>query len=324
MNSMDQQVVVQLNQWLKAGKQCWLCTIIKTFGSSPRPIGSLLVCNEDGQYNGSLSGGCVEDDLRESIFKGELAKDKPERIKYGVAVEDVIRLGLPCGGTLEVVVEPVNPDQVELYETLATKISAREHITRVVDISSGETHLQAASEFMPLQLEDVILRHTYGPSFQLLLIGAVQVAYYLAEMAQALDYHVAICDPRAELLENFTLENLALKNIELVNAMPDDWLRSKTIDKHTAVIALCHDPRIDDMALMEVLHEDAFYIGAMGSENTSEKRRERLEMLDVTAEQIENLHAPVGLDIGSKTPPEIAIAILAELTQLRAHQHKNG
>ncbi|MDT8399914.1 MAG: XdhC family protein [Pseudomonadales bacterium] len=319
MNSMDQQVLSQLSQWLEAGRQCWLCTIISTFGSSPRPVGSLLACNEDGQYCGSLSGGCVEDDLRDSIFQGKLAKDKPERITYGVAVEDVLRLGLPCGGTLEVVVEPVKPARLALYQELATRIGRRELLTRSVNIDTGETRLETAPVFVPLSLDQNILRHTYGPSFQLLLIGAVQVAFYLAEMAQALDYHVSICDPRVELVEN-----AAVKQVEVVAAMPDDWLRGKIIDQHTAVIALCHDPRIDDMALMEVLHEDAFYIGAMGSEKTSRARRERLQLLDVTPAQLARLHAPVGLDIGSKTPPEIAIAILAELTQLRARRHADA
>jgi xanthine dehydrogenase accessory factor len=320
MNSLDQQVLVQLSDWLEAGKQCWLCTIISTFGSSPRPIGSLLACNEDGLYCGSLSGGCVEDDLRESINNRELATSKPEKIKYGVTVEDVQRLGLPCGGTLEVVVEPVMPDQHALYKSLAEKISARGLIRREVNLDTGETTLEAAEKFKPLEINNNILRHTYGPSFQLLLIGAVQVAYYLANMAQALDYQVEVCDPRAELVDNSPIDNAPV-----INAMPDDWLREKSLDQQTAVIALCHDPRIDDMALMEALQDtDAFYIGAMGSERTSVQRRERLAMLDISETQIEKLHAPVGLSIGSKTPPEIAIAILAELTSLRAQARKDA
>jgi len=125
MNSLDHQVVVQLSKWLATGKQCWLCTIISTFGSSPRPVGSLLACNEDGLYVGSLSGGCVEDDLRESINRRELATEKPEKIKYGVTVEDVQRLGLPCGGTLEVVIEPIRPESQALYDALADNITAR-------------------------------------------------------------------------------------------------------------------------------------------------------------------------------------------------------
>ncbi len=318
MNSLDQQVVVQLSQWLQAGKQCWLCTIISTFGSSPRPVGSLLACNEDGLYVGSLSGGCVEDDLRESINKRELATEKPEKIKYGVTVEDVQRLGLPCGGTLEVVIEPIRPQSHPLYDTLADNISARKLVTRVVDLDSGETTLESTDKFEPLSITGSVLRHTYGPSFQLLLIGAVQVAYYLANMARALDYQVEVCDPRKELVEHSPIDNAPL-----VNAMPDDWLRTKKLDAQTAVIALCHDPRIDDMALMEALQESgAFYIGAMGSARTSAARRKRLLQLDITQQQIDRLHAPVGLDIGSKTPPEIAIAILAELTSLRAKVRK--
>ncbi len=318
MNSLDQQVVVQLSEWLQAGKQCWLCTIISTFGSSPRPVGSLLACNEDGLYVGSLSGGCVEDDLRESINNRELATKKPEKIKYGVTVEDVQRLGLPCGGTLEVVIEPISPKSHSLYETLADKITARRLVTRVVDLDSGETSLESTDSFEPLTITGKVLRHTYGPSFQLLLIGAVQVAYYLANMSQALDYRVEVCDPRKELVEHSPIDNAPV-----VNAMPDDWLRTKTLDAQTAVIALCHDPRIDDMALMEALQEaGAFYVGAMGSSRTSAARRQRLLQLDISQEQIDRLHAPVGLDIGSKTPPEIAIAILAELTNLRAKARK--
>lgn len=318
MNSLDQQVVTQLADWLDAGKQCWLCTIINTFGSSPRPVGSLLACNEDGLFCGSLSGGCVEDDLRESINNRELATEKPEKIKYGVTVEDVLRLGLPCGGTLEVVVEPILPEQHALYRSLSEKIMNRQLVTRTVNMESGEVSLKDADNFEPLSLDGNILCHTYGPSFRLLLIGAVQVAYYLANMASALDYQVEICDPRKELVENTNIDSAPV-----INAMPDDWLREKNLDQQTAVIALCHDPRIDDMALMEALQQsDAFYIGAMGSERTSSQRRDRLAQLDITEAQIDILHAPVGLSIGSKTPPEIAIAILAELTSLRAAVRK--
>lgn len=313
MNSLDQQVLDQLALWLEAGTRCWLCTITETFGSSPRPTGSLLVCNEDGLHCGSLSGGCVEDNLRESLFKGELATDKPAHLRYGVAVEDVLRLGLPCGGSMQVLVEPISPSQAPLYRALAARVARRELVQREVDIDTGAVSVHDVARFHPLELRNGKLLHTYGPSFQLLLIGAVQVAWYLADMAQALDYEVEICDPRKELVENSPPVKA-----RLTVAMPDDWLRDKVIDQHTAVIALCHDPRIDDMALLEALGRDAFYIGAMGSERTSSKRRERLLSLDITQEQIDRLHAPVGLPLGSKTPPEIAIAILAELTQLRA------
>jgi xanthine dehydrogenase accessory factor len=318
MNSLDQQVLSQLSQWLEAGKQCWLCTITETFGSSPRPVGSLLACNKDGLYCGSLSGGCVEDNLRESIFRGELAHDKPAHIRYGVAVEDVLKLGLPCGGSLEVFVEPVSPASAPLYRTLAESVAKRELIARKVEISTGATSLFTVDRHAPLMVADGMMVHTYGPSFQLLLIGAVQVAWYLASMAHTLDYEVEICDPRDELVSN-----APPTQAKVVAMMPDDWLRTKHLDQQTAIIALCHDPRIDDMALMEALPSNAFYVGAMGSERTSRDRRSRLGQLDLGEEQIARLHAPVGLSIGSKTPPEIAIAILAELTSLRAGPRKN-
>lgn len=313
MYSLDQQVLAQLAAWLEAGRNCWLCTITETFGSSPRPAGSLLVCNEDGLYCGSLSGGCVEDNLRESILKGELANKRPERIRYGVAVEDVLRLGLPCGGSLEVIIEPIAPASAAFYRQLADKVQQRILVKRSVDLLTGAVSLQEVGSFMPLTNNTTTLEQVYGPSFQLLLVGAVQVAWYLADMALALDYQVEICDPRAELVAN-----APSTRARLVTAMPDDWLRAKVIDQSTAVIALCHDPRIDDMALMEVLPRDAFYVGAMGSERTSAKRRERLLQLDLGAADLDKLHAPVGLPLGSKTPPEIAIAIMAELTRLRA------
>lgn len=313
MNSMDQQVLAQLSAWLQAGRHCWLCTIIETFGSSPRPVGSLLACNEDGLHCGSLSGGCVEDNLRESILKGELAKHKPERIRYGVTVEDVLRLGLPCGGSMEVVVEPIPPAQASVYHELALRIMTRNLVRRTVNLDNGAASLQEVDSYEHLSCTADTLEHTYGPSFQLLLIGAVQVAWYLADMAQALDYEVEICDPRAELVAN-----VPISDIKVTTAMPDDWLRGKTLDQSTAVIALCHDPRIDDMALLEALPADVFYVGAMGSERTSKQRAQRLLDLDITPADLARLHAPVGLQLGSKTPPEIAIAILAELTQLRS------
>jgi xanthine dehydrogenase accessory factor len=314
MNSLDQQVLCQLSDWLDAGKQCWLCTIIQTFGSSPRPSGSLLACCEDGLYCGSLSGGCVEDNLRESIIRGELARTLPEQLRYGVSVDDVLRLGLPCGGSLEVLIEPINPSQKDIYAELAAAIESRQLITREVDKKTGEVRLIPASHFQPLENTAEKLKQTYGPAFRLLIVGAVQVAWYLADMAACLDYEVHICDPRQELIDN----SPSIKATSIKAAMPDDWIREMKPDKQTAIIALCHDPRIDDMALLEALPSKSFYIGAMGSVRTSAARRERLKALNLNPEDVEKLHAPVGLTIGSKTPPEIAIAILAELTQLRA------
>ncbi len=324
MENADQQVLSQLGTWVASGQMSWLCTVVKTWGSSPRPIGSLLCCNDEGHIAGSLSGGCIEEDLLEKLQKGELAKVKPEVLIYGVTQEETERLGLPCGGQLHVVIEPF-PDQRHLPELkqITKRLQSRECIERKVDIATGTMTVENKDRFKHLEFvgdfdntevaNEKFMVQTYGPRYQLFLIGAGQVSMYLAEMAQALDYHVVVCDPRAHLIEQW-----AVDGVQLVNDMPDDAIRNLANDSFTAIIALTHDPRIDDMGLMEALKTEAFFIGAMGSTRTSAKRRERLLQLDLSEQEISRLHAPVGLAIGSKTPAEIAIAILAQLTALRS------
>jgi xanthine dehydrogenase accessory factor len=325
MENEHQQVLNQLTHWIEQGEMCWLCTVVKTWGSSPRPVGSLLCCNAQGRVAGSLSGGCIEEDLLEQLQAGELATDTPEVLIYGGTPEESERLGLPCGGQLHVVIEPM-PDKSALhrFEQIVARLQARECIERRLDLVTGEMTVENTERFRHLQFpdpsdtnqdqnQDRHLIQTYGPRYQLLLIGAGQVSSYLASMAQALDYHVVVCDPRQEVLDQWQVEG-----VQLVNKMPDDAVRELANDSFTAIIALTHDPRIDDMGLMEALKTDAFFVGALGSTRTSAKRRERLLQLDLTEAEISKLHGPVGLSIGSKTPAEIAISILAQLTSLKA------
>ena len=326
IENADQQVLSQLTRWIKAGKKAWLATVVKTWGSSPRPVGSLLCCNEDGHVAGSLSGGCIEEDLLEKITKGELATTKPEVMLYGKTTEESERFGLPCGGQLHIVVEPqMDKSNLAHFEAITRRLAERECIERKVDIATGEITVENKDRFKHLQLtgefgntdtpNEKYLVQTYGPRYQLFLIGAGQVSQYLAQMAQMLDYHVVVCDPREEMIAQWTIEGT-----QLVDDMPDDAVRKYADDYFSAIIALTHDPRIDDMGLMEALTTDSFFIGAMGSVRTSAKRRERLLKLDLSEEQINKLHAPVGLPLGSKTPAEIAIAILAQLTALRSEK----
>jgi xanthine dehydrogenase accessory factor len=326
IENADQQVLSQLTEWLEAGKKCWLATVVKTWGSSPRPVGSLLCCNEDGHVAGSLSGGCIEEDLLEKLQKGELAKDKPEVMIYGVTAEETERLGLPCGGQLHVVIEPqMNQQHLPQFQAIRDRLALRQCIERRVDVATGEmtvaekerfAHLQFIGEFDNTDTPgERFLVQTYGPRYQLFLIGAGQVSMYLAQMAQMLDYHVVVCDPREHLIDQWTIEGT-----QLVCDMPDDAVKQYADDYFSAIIALTHDPRIDDMGLMEALKTESFFIGAMGSTRTSAKRRERLLQLDLTETEIDKLHAPVGLPIGSKTPAEIAIAILSQLTALRSEK----
>ena len=315
MQAVDIEVLSQVRQWLRAGQTCWLCTVVKTFGSSPRPAGSLLACATDGQVVGSLSGGCVEDDLLDKLKAGRLALDAPTLLEYGLAAEDTERLGLPCGGHLHVAVEPLRPTPANLaqFDTVCAELEARRSVTRRVHLRTGDSAVAPAPAFSPLQVEEgedgTTLEQTYGPRHQLFVVGGGMIAYYLAQMAQALDFQVTICDPREHLLERW-----AVPGTRTFAMMPDDAIRAHANDARTAIVTVTHDPRIDDMGLMEALRTDAFYVGAMGSEKTSASRRLRLQALDLTPAEIARMRAPVGLPIGSKTPPEIAIAILAEIT----------
>lgn len=326
IENADRQVLSQLTRWLEAGEACWLATVVKTWGSSPRPVGSLLCCNSRGQVAGSLSGGCIEEDLLEQLQRGELATDKPHLLVYGVTQEETERFGLPCGGQLHVVIEP-QMDQRNLpqFQQVTDRLAQRECVERQVDIATGEVavankegfaHLRFIGDFANTSTpNDKFLVQTYGPRYQLFLIGAGQVSMYLAQMAQMLDYHVVVCDPREHQLEQWAIEGA-----QLVGDMPDDAVKKYADDYFSAIIALTHDPRVDDMGLMEALKTDSFFIGAMGSTRTSANRRERLLQLDLSEAQVDRLHAPVGLPLGSKTPAEIAIAILAQLTALRSEK----
>ena len=319
MQAVDKEVLSQVLTWLNAGQACWLATVVQTWGSSPRPVGSLLACNAQGQLVGSLSGGCVEDDLLEKLTSGQLAADGAQFFQYGITAEETEKLGLPCGDHLYIVVEPQQPDAATVahFETLNSAMDNRTAVTRTVNLTTAATRITEAEKFVPLVWDDAeqTLTHTYGPRHHLFIIGAGMVSKYLADIAQTLDYEVTVCDPREDLLSDFEVPGVVK-----INDMPDDAIRAYAKDPSTAIVALTHDPRIDDMGLMEALETDAFYIGAMGSTRTSASRRERLRALDISDTDIDKLHAPIGLPIGSKTPPEIAIAILAEITAVRKQQ----
>ena len=327
MKNADTEVLSHLVRWVESGEMSWLCTVVKTWGSSPRPIGSLLCCNQQGLVSGSLSGGCVEEDLLERLKGGDLAIEKPELLIYGRTDEEVERFQLPCGGQLHIIIEPI-ADKTYLpeFKKVVSRLQLRECVERSVDIASGGMcvkekdrfqHLKFTGDFETTSHKGKTMTQTYGPRYQLFLIGAGQVSMYLAQFAQALDYHVVVCDPREEMIDQWPIEG-----VQLINGMPDDAVKENATDHFSAIIALTHDPRIDDMGLMEALKTQAFFIGAMGSLKTSTKRRERLELLDLNKDEISKLHAPVGLPIGSKTPAEIAIAILAQLTGLRSSKQE--
>ena len=314
MQAVDQQVLGQAHRWLRDRQPCWLATVVATYGSSPRPVGSLFACNAQGQFVGSLSGGCVEDDLLAKLTGGELARERPRFFRYGATAEEAERLGLPCGGRLDIVIEPLAAGAALQFERLAARLASRGCVQRALRLADGEFAIRDVARHAPLAFDRAggLLVQTYGPQYQLLVIGTNMVAAYVAEMGLALGYDVAVCDPRAERLADF-----AVAGARKIRDMPDDAVRAHAADACSAIVALNHDPRIDDMGMMEALKTEAFYVGAMGSARTSAKRRERLSALEVSADELARLRAPIGLPIGSKTPPEIAVAILAEITAVR-------
>ena len=310
MDSVDLQVLKSARDWVQAGRRVVMATVIRTWGSAPRPIGALTAIRDDGMVAGSVSGGCVEDDMVLQVRSGELVKDKPATTKYGVSAEEAKRFGLPCGGTLELVLEPLTKNSG--IDELLTRIERHELEMRRLDMKSGRVTIGPASSTDLLSFDGATLATVHGPRWRLLIIGAGQLSTFLAQMAQGLDYQVTICDPREEYADGWNVPGAALKR-----GMPDDVAIEMKLDGHSAVVTLTHDPKLDDMALLEALKSPAFYIGAIGSRKNNEARRQRLAGFDLSQDEIARLHGPVGLKLGAKTPPEIAIAILAEMTAVR-------
>jgi len=311
LDSVDLQVLRSASEWLASGHGVVMATIVKTWGSAPRPIGALTAIRDDGMVVGSVSGGCVEEDLIARVRARELVQDTPATTRYGVTAEQAQRFGLPCGGTLELVLEPLGA-QSRLDELLA-RVARHELVNRTLDMKTGAVDLTAGRWSDQLAFDDDgALVSVHGPHWRLLIVGAGQLSRYLAQMAQALDYHVTVCDPREEYADIWDVPGA-----RLTRDMPDDTVIAMNLDAHSAVVALTHDPKLDDMALLEALKSPAFYVGAIGSKKNNESRRKRLAEFDLSQQEIDRLHGPVGLKIGSKTPPEIAVAILGQMTAVK-------
>jgi xanthine dehydrogenase accessory factor len=310
MNSTDLSVLQSAVSWLKAGHAVAIATVVQTWGSAPRPVGSWLAIREDGQVAGSVSGGCVEDDLISRVQTEILTRNAPEMVVYGVSQEEAARFGLPCGGTLRLLVEP--RPELAILESLLTAISSHQITRRTVNIADGKSILTPGNRSDEFACNDQQMCTTYGPRWRMIIIGAGQLSLYTADFALASDFEVIVIDPREEYAEG-----LHRDDVTFLKGMPDDVLLELGVDPHTAIVALTHDPKLDDMALMEALKSSAFYVGALGSRKNTQKRKERLLEFDVTQAEVERLHGPVGLAIGALTPPEIAISILAEVIAVK-------
>jgi len=310
MDSVDISVLKTLQKWQSSPLPMWLVTVVETFGSSPRQKGAMLALRGDGHAVGSVSGGCIEDDLVRRALHGQLMTDRCEVVTYGVTQEEARNFGLPCGGALRLVIEPVRVR--DWVGRVLESIQSHRLISRKLHLESMQVVLGNASRSDVTTFDGEELTTVHGPRWRLLIIGAGQTSSYLARMAQALDYQVTVCDPTRELRETWDVPDTVF-----TSEMPDDAVQSFHVDACTAIVAISHDPKLDDLALLEALKSPAFYIGALGSKANNAKRRERLALFDLTQEEIDRLHGPVGLSINSRTPPEIAVAILAHLISVR-------
>src|SRR5512145_3085971 len=309
MDGVDLQVLKKAAEWLGDGRRAVLGTVVRTWGSAPRPVGSLVAIRDDGLVVGSVFGGCIEDDLIDRVRRS-LGAARPERVTYGVTAEEAFRFGLPCGGTIELVLEPLGATSA--IEPLLERIASGVPTVRTLDMRSGAVQLADGDGTEELDSSDARLVAAFGPRWRLLVIGAGQLTHYVAQFALACDYQITICDPRSEYADAW-----AVPGTDLVRTMPDDTVLEMKPDRHTAIVALTHDPKLDDMALIEALKSDAFYVGAIGSQRNQAQRKERLKEFGVTDQQLARLHGPVGLKNGARTPPEIAASIVTEMTAVK-------
>ena len=305
----------------KGGQKVALATVLDTWGSSPRPVGAQLVVCEDGSFHGSVSGGCVEGavvlEALESLTDGNC-----KLLEYGVEDEDAFAVGLACGGIIRIMVEPVGIGEgiaTTLLNDLANAEYARQAIGLQVNLETWEravitpqSHIEDFSGSGGVV--ECTYTHIQNPPLRLVLIGAVHIAQFLAPMAQMAGYQVTIIDPR----ESFA-SSQRFPDQELIVDWPEDALAELIIDDRTALVTLTHDPKMDTPSLRAVLATNAFYIGALGSSRTHAKRCASMMELGVSSAQFARIQGPVGLSIGSKSPAEIALSILAAITQcLRA------
>jgi xanthine dehydrogenase accessory factor len=316
MQQLDQQVIDQALRWEAEGHDLWFCTVLATYGSAPRAPGALLVARADGAHVGSLSGGCVEEEFLASLARGEL-RAPAQVIRYGETDDDRRRLRLPCGGVLQILVEHRPPGEAWRTHLLALQaaLDGQRRLLRRVDLTTASAELLADPGGPLASIKDEHAEIRVGPALRLLLAGVSPVAQACASFARALGWEVIACDPREEM------QGVLAEGVDVNPVLPSEYIAAGNCHQATAIVALTHDPRIDDLALMEAVRTPAFYIGAMGSQQTSAKRAERLQRVGgLDPAQIERIHMPIGLDLGSKAPAEIALSVMADV--LRVHRGK--
>ncbi len=326
-------MIEKAKQWIEDGREVALATVIATWGSSPRPIGSQMVVDGDGRFEGSVSGGCIEGAVIEEALE-VIREGEPRRVFFGVSQETAWEVGLACGGEIEIFVEKVT--WLSVLNQLVDYIQAKQPVCLITELSTGDKAIvpfdkSQTDQDLPEELmqyvktlkyserngiapagDRVYFLHCFQPDPQLIIVGAVHIAKALAPIALIAGYEVIIVDPREAFADSMRFPDLKV-HVE----WPDEAMEHIGLHSRTAVVTLAHDPKLDDPALITALRSDAFYIGALGSRKTHSARLERLKQECFTEDQLKRIHGPIGLSIGAVTPEEIAIAIMAQITDIR-------
>ena len=304
--------------WHRAGRGVAIATVVQTWGSAPRPVGSQLVIDADGAMEGSVSGGCVEGAVITEAIDA-IAEGNQRLLTFGVSDDEAFAVGLACGGEIKVLIEPVGPIMpVEILERLTDARYEAHPVVYVTDITKSRPRLQAASTFPDrhrtdnsgIEEDGRTFVAVYNPPLRMIIVGAVHIAQHLVGMARACGYQPILVDPRPAFASAARFPGETIRD-----EWPDEALRNLKIDGRTAVVTLTHDPKLDDPAIVTVLESEAFYLGCLGSTRTHAKRVERLKEVGFTDAELARIHAPVGLDLGGRQPAEIAVSIMAEITQ---------
>ena len=304
--------------WHRAGRGVAIATVVQTWGSAPRPTGSQLVIDSDGAMEGSVSGGCVEGAVIAQAIDA-IADGQAHLLEFGVSDDDAFAVGLACGGEIKVLVEPVGTAMpIAVLEGLVLRRGRAEPVAYVTHLTHGGPELQTAPAFAQrfqmdrsgIEEDGQTFVGIHNPPLRMAIIGAVHIAQYLIPMARACGYAPILIDPRPAFASQDRFPDTVI-----VDAWPDDALQSIALDARTAVVTLSHDPKLDDPAVVTALRSDAFYIGCLGSTRTHAKRLARLKEKGFGDDTLARIHGPIGLDLGGRQPAEIAVSIMAQLTQ---------
>ncbi len=329
MSAADPAILANALAWLAAGRKIALATVIETWGSSPQPVGSKLLADADGNFLGSVSGGCVEAAVVAEAIEA-IAQGKPRVLAYGVEDKTAWGVGLACGGRIRVLVAPIETDRGVLSDVLSD-LAARRKVALLTKISTGAQSIVHAPEEADGDLAASIAAgfrsdksklvatpsgetfiDIFNPPLRLIIVGAVHIAQSLEPLAEGLGYQVTIIDPREAFAADARFDGATL-----LREWPDEAMPRLGVDAGTALVALSHDPRLDDPALLHALRNDALYVGGLGSKKTHAARVERLLAEGLSPDDLARIHAPIGLDIGAQGPAEIALSIIAEIVKVK-------